>query len=78
MTTLTPFAFRDYKSKKAMMADWDANKFFNIATIGPDTGRSCTKSDAHRAGWTKVKIRYDRLTKVAIVKVSAVGPGEER
>ncbi len=77
MIVLTPVSYRDYKSRKAMMSDWNKNRFFEIASIGQNYGRTCTKSDAHRAGWGTVQIRFDRLTKFAIVTVKAVKPGEE-
>ena len=70
--SLTPACGRDYKSKKAVLADWDANLFFVINNYGPDMGRMCTKSDAHASGERTVSIRYDRLMKQIVVKVEAV------
>ena len=62
--TLVPAHGRDYNSKAAVKADWDAGKDFRIATFGPDDGRYTSKRD-----WDgqKVMIRYKRLTQVVIL-----------
>ena len=65
--TLQPAYGRDYKSKAAVLADWNANKDFRIATFGPDMGRYINKADANG---TTVSIRYQRDTKVTVVKTS--------
>jgi hypothetical protein len=67
MTTLTliPAYGRDYKSKKALLADWNANKDFQIATFGPDCGRYINKADADGL---RINIRYSKLTKIAMVQ----------
>ena len=59
--TLTPAYGRDYKSQKAVKADWGANKDFVIATLGHPT--YINKQDADRDG-AKVMIRYNNLTKI--------------
>lgn len=63
MTTLTlqPAYGRDYTSKAKVLADWNANKDFRIATFGPDMGRYINKADA--SGLT-IMIRYQRDTKI--------------
>lgn len=61
MTELTPAYGRDYKSAKAVVADWNAGKDFVFATTGQYT------SKADWAGKT-VLLRYAKLTKVAVVK----------
>lgn len=66
---LTPAYGRDYKSRKEVEADWEANKDFLVATIGPDSGRYINKQDAKQAGVSMVKIRYDRMTKVTVIAV---------
>ena len=63
--TLTPSYGRDYKSAKAVKADWEAGKDFTIASIGPDMGRQCSKSDLP-AG-TSVTLRYAKLRKCVVV-----------
>ena len=69
MTTLTlqPAYGRDYKSKAAVLADWNDNKDFRIATFGPECGCYINKQDA--TGLT-LNIRYQRDTKVAVVRNS--------
>lgn len=67
--TLTPAYGRDYKSKAAVQADFDAGKDFQIASIGPDSGRYVNKAQLVEAGVGEVMIRYKRLTMVTAVKV---------
>jgi hypothetical protein len=62
--TLVPAYGRDYKSKAAVKADWDAGKDFRIATFGPDDGRYTSKSDWYGK---HVLIRYKRLTETVIL-----------
>ena len=49
---------RDYKSKAAALADWNAGKDFKVYG-----GPAINKEDADRAGVT-VRIRYKALTMV--------------
>jgi len=63
--TLVPAYGRDYKTKKAVKADWDAGKDFRIADFhNPDDGRYTSKSD-----WSgkHVAIRYKGLTEIVIL-----------
>jgi len=62
--TVTPAYGRDYKSQKAVKADWSANKDFVIATLGHPT--YINKRDADRDG-VKVMARYNNLTKIVSV-----------
>jgi hypothetical protein len=64
--TLTPSYGRDYKSAKAVKADFEAGKDFTIASIGPDMGRQCSIRDLK--GKT-VTLRYAKLTKCVVVEV---------
>jgi len=60
--TLTPAYGRDYKSKKAVLADWEAGKDFIIADIMSKwDGKPANKSDL--VGET-VMLRYDGLRKI--------------
>ena len=68
MLTLQPAYGRDYKSQAAVKADWNANKDFIIASIGPDCGRYVNKAD-HPG---KVSIRYQRNTKVVILDMQQI------
>ena len=64
--TLTPAYGRDYKSKKAVLADFDANKDFVYNCIAsPYDGKYCNKADLAGA---EVIIRYAKLTKVIFAK----------
>lgn len=60
--TLVPAYGRDYKSKEALVADWNEGKDFRIAG-GPyiDAG------SAARYGIQSVTIRYSQLRKVAVL-----------
>jgi hypothetical protein len=62
---LVPAYGRDYKSKKAVQADWDANLDF----IAQPSGRYINKSGAKEAGLKTVYIRYKKLRSVTPVKV---------
>lgn len=69
MMTLLPAYGRDYKSKAAAKADFDAGKDFEIAGIGPDCGRYVNKPQLVEAGVGEVMVRYRRLTMVAAIRV---------
>jgi hypothetical protein len=69
--TVTPAFGRDYKSKAAVKADWDADKDFIIASfIDPWCGKPANKSDLIGAGYTHVELRYAKLTKLIMVDTS--------
>ena len=53
---------RDYKSKKAVLADWEAGKDFQCQPQG-----SYINKDDKPANMT-LNVRYDRLTKVVVIK----------
>jgi len=59
--TVTPAYGRDYNSKAAAIADWNAGKDFIVAGLD-QAGRAVNKADALRAGVQRVTIRYKRLT----------------
>jgi hypothetical protein len=68
MTTLVPAYGRDYKSKKAVLADLDAERDFIIADMfDPYDGKPCTPRRDF-AGKT-VKFRYNGLRSVMVVKL---------
>ena len=65
MMTLTPAYGRDYKSKKAVLEDWNAKKDFTINDISSKwNGMVCNSDDL--GAKPGVKFRYDRLTKVFV------------
>ena len=66
--TLIPAYGRDYKSVKAVKADWEAGKDFRIADMSsPDDGRYANKDQFAKG--TRVGIRYARLTKQTFITV---------
>lgn len=68
--TLQPAYGRDYKSKKDLLADWDAYKDFQInCFMHPDDGRYINKEDAEKTGGV-FNIRYKNLTQVCVIKVT--------
>jgi hypothetical protein len=68
--TIVPAYGRDYRSKKAVMADWDAGKDFRIdCFMHPDDGRYINKQDADSTPGVTYNIRYQKLTKVLPVKI---------
>lgn len=71
MLTLTPAYGRDYKSKKAVIEDWNSGKDFVIANMfHPDDGRYCNKEDIVKDGKeNSVSIRYKRLTQICVIPV---------
>ena len=64
--TVTPAYGRDYKSKKAVLEDWDAGKDFRVASRN-SAGAYLNKEDAKNYK-LEVWVRYDQLRK--IVKVT--------
>ena len=64
---LVPAYGRDYKNRKQVEEDWEANKDFLIASIGPNEGKYINKQDAIGAGLKSVKIRFDRLQNVTVI-----------
>ena len=66
--TLVPAYGRDYKSRSAVVADWDAGKDFQISNFfHPDDGRYINKQDAK--GPLVLNIRYKKLTQVCQIKL---------
>lgn len=66
---LVPAYSRDYKSKKELLADWEANKDFQIVSVNhPDYGRYVNKQSELPSG-TVLNVRYKRLTQIAVIKV---------
>ena len=64
---ISPTYGRDYKSVKAVLADWNAGKDFRIESFGPDMGRAISIAEATPAGLT-VQVRYSRLTKAVFIR----------
>ena len=70
MLILSPAYGRDYRSKKAVVADLAANKDFTIESYGPDMGRYVNA--AQLTPGTKVQVRYGRMRKVTTVPIPKV------
>ena len=73
MLMITPVQWRDYKSAKEVLADFEADKDFRVcAPIGEYAkydGMACNKSDIAGLGIDKVKARYKKLTEITILEV---------
>jgi hypothetical protein len=70
---LVPAYGRDYTSKKAAIADFEANKDFMINDISsPFDGRYVNREDLQGDG-IRVFIRYKKLTQVACTILKSVG-----
>jgi hypothetical protein len=68
--TITPAYGRDYTSKKAVIADFEADKDFIIADFhNRDNGRYINKSGLVKAGYKAVNIRYKKMTQVAVISL---------
>lgn len=71
--TIVPAYGRDYKSKKAVLQDWESDKDFIVASIGRYTGRHINKTDAYNyrdeIDGDFINIRYDNKRKVVVIKL---------
>jgi len=65
---LTPAYGRDYKSKAAVQADFDAGKDFMARSF--DRDGYITKSELLEMGVKSVQARYGKLAKVCMLKVA--------
>jgi len=68
--TLVPAYGRDYKSKKEVEADWAAGKDFIVADAFSAWDGKPANRESFKGELASVNIRYARLTKVCVVKVS--------
>ena len=68
--TLTPAYGRDYKSKKAAVAAFKANRDFIIHDItSPWDGKYASMTDLYSQGLRQVQIRYNRRRSVCVAPV---------
>jgi hypothetical protein len=70
--TVTPAYGRDYRSRKAAVAAWEAGDDFILACYGhPFDGLPCNVESLQEGGDTydSVNIRYNRLRAVCVVKL---------
>lgn len=69
-TSVVPAYGRDYKSKAAVQADWDANKDFRVEDyFSPQHGSYLNKLDKEKfIPDHTIYVRYDKQRKVYAVK----------
>lgn len=70
--TLVPAYGRDYKSKRALLEDWEAGKDFIAYDVRSSTPAYINKeqADGLRAdGYTHLHFRYNKQTLVHVVKL---------
>lgn len=68
--TLTPAYGRDYRSKRAAVADLMANKDFIINSFAsPYDGKPINLSQLREIGEREVKIRYSQLRRETMVQI---------
>jgi hypothetical protein len=68
---VVPAYGRDYKSKKEVLADWNAGKDFKVCDISsPFDGSSVNKEDAEKDSdlW-EVHVRFAKLAKIAAIRI---------
>ena len=67
--SLIPAFGRDYKTAKACLADWLADKDFVIACIGhPYDGKPANRSSFSSREIEKITLRFNRQTKMVKAK----------
>jgi hypothetical protein len=68
--TLTPAYGRDYTTKRAVLADWNANLDFIVADLSPQwDGKPVNIQDLTGSGETHVTIRYHALERIAVIQI---------
>jgi hypothetical protein len=68
---VSPAMGRDYTSKAAVLADWEAGKDFRIESI-EHCGRMCSNRDTDKlkeAGVVGIEFRYKQLRSVFILNI---------
>lgn len=66
--TVVPAYGRDYKSKKEVLADWNAHKDFQICCLfHSENGRYINKDEIPKG--TTINVRYDHQRKVLPILV---------
>lgn len=64
---LTPAYGRDYKSKAEVLADFNADKDFQVHGPTP-SGAYTNRADLNRLGLTEVNVRWKRMTMVGVLR----------
>jgi hypothetical protein len=65
---LVPAYGRDYKTRKAVVEDWNGGKDFQTPT-----GAYANKEDAARLGLKAINIRFKQIREVAVLKLNDKG-----
>ena len=66
--TVSPAYGRDYKSKKAVLVDWDDNKDFIIQDmVKSGMVNKQQINELKEYGYTHIHIRYKQLTQVTVL-----------
>jgi hypothetical protein len=68
---VVPAYGKDYKSKKEVLADWNAGKDFQICDVScRNDGAYVNKADAESSSslW-EVHVRYAKLSKIAAIRI---------
>tara|TARA_Y100000593_G_scaffold92335_1_gene183604 strand:- start:14062 stop:14283 length:222 start_codon:yes stop_codon:yes gene_type:complete len=68
MMTIVPVQWRDYKNKKDVEADFNADKDFRVCGLFGD-GLACNKTDLINEGIKTVKVRYNNLQNVIVINL---------
>ena len=73
MLTITPNRGRDYPSVEAASKDLASGRDFIVADMSSRwDGKPCNVHDLRREGHKDVRVRYDRLRRVAIVSLDMI------
>jgi len=68
---LIPAYGRDYKSKKQIQADLEANKDFIIADMSsPYNGKPVNLEQLQQTGERTINVRYKQLTQVTVFEIA--------
>ena len=67
---IKPAYGRDYKSKKALLDDWQQGRDFIIANVDRDVGRYINIHDAKRSAPMTINARYNKLRNVCVFEVN--------
>lgn len=74
MLNLIPNRTRDYASLGALIEDLAAGRDFIVADVSsPWDGKPCNVHDLRRAGHKDVSVRYNKLSRKALVSLDMIG-----
>lgn len=74
MLNIIPNRARDYTSLAALIEDLATGRDFIVADVSSRwDGKPCNVHDLRRAGHKDVSVRYDKLSRKAIVSLDMIG-----